>query len=526
MFLIRKPLTLSLAFALLTTLNTASIATAECPAIEFESYAAGTVITTQYPGVTFSAPASTPSCTGSALILDATAYGGTSSGTRALSTRAGGVCEFAPQYLRMVFSAAHDEVTFNLGYGCGTYTIKAYSTTSGGAAISTQTAVITDCTTWHGIHRFVRVYSAAANIRRIEIDAGEAVAETIDDLRFGVDATPPEAYIDTPEVDACVCNLALIRGVACDSDGEYTRDWAEYLRADAAPGTAWTTIGSASTPVCTSGLLYSWNTSSLTSGRYYVKLSVENACGMVSSDVTLIYVDRSFDTVAMEYPEAGDVVAGIVCIDGTVWDWQCFDQYTVRYRPATGGAWIHVDGGNPTYTSTVINNPLAYWKTNNVVDGAYQLSIDASDDCGNTANLLRDLTIDNTSPTAQLDNGLMCAYVDGDIEINGTAADANLAGWTLQYARGPGSSWQTIATGTSSVVNGYLGTFHAAALDRCAYAIRLVVTDTAAIGCKTALTHQSEDVIVVNVGGACDINGDGLLNAIDVQPFVDCLLAP
>jgi hypothetical protein len=62
-------------------------------------------------------------------------------------------------------------------------------------------------------------------------------------------------------------------------------------------------------------------------------LTATNACGLESNDVIVVYVDKRFDTVSLRSLQDGDIVGGNnVCIDGTVWDYRCFDAYGVEHR--------------------------------------------------------------------------------------------------------------------------------------------------------------------------------------------------
>ena len=48
--------------------------------------------------------------------------------------------------------------------------------------------------------------------------------------------------------------------------------------------------------------------------------------------------------------------------------------------------------------------------------------------------------------------------------------------------------------------------------------------DDAGVDC-TEDTHRVEYSLSVYVGSCCDINRDGLLNGLDVQPFTDGILS-
>jgi hypothetical protein len=501
--------------------------------IDFENLAVGTIVTTQYAGVTFSAPPG--SCGGNPPIrpVIVTPNGGTSSPTKALSLQTG--CpDFSPDFLRLVFDDPQSEVTFTLGDSPGTYQVRAYNVPAGGAPVSTQNVVIAG-TGWAGVFRFVRVVRTQNDIRRIEIEDTVDDFEVIDDLTFMcADTTPPEATITVPTFEQCVCGNFAVRGTACDVDGTYDNDKLEYLSVTAAPGTAWTLIGTAGTPLCEEGNLYFWNTTLVPEGCYYLRLTVENECGLTSEAVTTACVDRHFDNVDLRSPGAGGIFGGTLCFDGTVYD-RCFDNYTVKYRPTSGGPFNPVDPANPVYTPAggVLNDPFAFWNTEAggaaVVDGNYQVQVVATDDCGNSTTITRTITIDNTAPIAFIATPVACTYVNGVVEIHGTVSDAHLQSWTLQWAGAGQHNWAPpIAVGNAPVINGLLGTWDTSALPECAYVLRLVASDSAVLDCQSPFTNQTEYFVVVNVGtpqiARGDINCDGVVNFGDINPFVNCMV--
>ena len=340
-----------------------------------------------------------------------------------------------------------------------------------------------------------------------------------------VDTTPPLVDITAPVAFACGCANVTISGSVSDPDGEYSGDILEYRAANAA---TWTLAGSASTP--RTGTLYTWNTGALPEGYYFLRVTGTNECGLSASDTTLIYISRVFDTVDVRSPLNGAILGGSVCFDGTVWDNNCFDLYTVMYKPLGGGAFAPVDPAHLTYTTTVINDPFASWSTasgpTSVPDGDYQVRVRGVDDCGNLRDVIRTVTIDNTAPVASLSSALTCRAVKGVLQIVGTASDAHLAGWSVQYTGGDAHNWVTIASGNTSVINGVLANWDTTALRKCAYTIRLVVSDQANVNCS-GFTHSAEDYASVGVGLSLlgDMNCDGLINFADINPFVACLTA-
>ena len=521
--------------ALAGVLAIAAQAWAGTRTIDFDNLAVGTVVTTQYPGVTFSARPQ--SCGGSPPVnlVIRTPTGGTSSGAKGLGITTG--CpDFSPDYIRIVFDQAQQEVTFTVGDLPGTYQVRAY-TAAGGAAVAPQNVVVGGAG-FVGVHRMVRVLSGSANIQRIEIDEVVGQFETIDDLTFACpDITPPDVQISSPEYEACACgNSVMIRGVACDEEG-YDGDTLEYLAVNAAGGTAWTVAGSAGTAQCTpNGLLYSWNTVALAEGCYYVRITGRNDCGDSSSAVTVVCVDRTVDTPVVRSPADAAILGGTICVDGTVWDGPnaaCLANYQVDYRPSGGADWSPVNPLTPIYASEVVNDPLASWATRTVLpqvtDGKWQLRVHATNTCGaGSVDVIRNVVIDNTPPVAEISEPLSCQAVEGLVAIRGTVSDAHLGNWVLQYTGGDAHGWVTIATGNAAVAGGLLGTWDTTALRRCAYGLRLVATDTAALDCIGSKHNQAEYMVTVYLGpvGRFDYDDDGDVDSTDFGVFQLCQSGP
>ncbi len=89
---------------------------------------------------------------------------------------------------------------------------------------------------------------------------------------------------------------------------------------------------------------------------------------------------------------------------------------------------------------------------------------------------------------------------------------------------GDARNWVTIATGNTSVIGGVLANWDTSGLRKCAYTIRLVVSDQAGVNCS-GFTHESEDYAAVGLGWfkIGDMNCDGVVNFGDINAFVACL---
>ncbi len=504
--------------ALVLSAALASGAAGQCTTIDFENLAAGAVVTNQYDGVTLS------TFPGSAMRIIANIAGGTSSGTKCIRIDPDGGGASIDAF-RMVFDEGQSEVTFMLGTDAGNYTVSAFNTPAGAGLIGPPQVIALGpaAAPGPGVHRFVRVTAPLGDLRRIEITGAQSTFEAIDDLAFNQDATPPTARIDAPAYATCICGSVQVTGIACDSDGEYGFDRLEYQRVDAAPGAAWTQVGMFTSPVCAAGLLYTWNTApaAVTDGLYYLRLTVVNECGLTSTDQTVVYVDKSFalGAASVRTPPEGSLVGGNVCIDGTVWD-MCPGSFTVKYKPAIGGVFLPVDPLIAVYDTWIMNDPFANWQTEGVVvDGAYQLEVKGTDQCGNTATVLRNVAVDNTDPVALITSPTNCSYRCGVIAVTGTVSDAHIDQWVLDYTGGGLHGWSApIAQGNANVVAGVLANWNTAGLPPCDYTLRLRVWDTSSVNCGSG-TNYAEYLVSLHVGAYADCNADGLLTIADFGCF-------
>jgi len=246
--------------------------------------------------------------------------------------------------------------------------------------------------------------------------------------------------------------------------------------------------------------------------------------GAATGNYTLRVTGVSLD---LRLPQDNDILAGVACFDGSVVESNptCTPSYAVTYSPVGGGAGNDVDPAHPTYTGQVVNDPLAVWDTVAVPDGDYSVELATWDDCVNGGiSQARTVTVDNTPPIAEITSPAAGAEVQGVVPVTGTALDANLQSYALEYA-GPSTfgQWVPVAAGNTSVVNGTLGVWDSSTLLPGPYAVRLTVFDQARLNCDLALTHRSEYVVTVTVGGCPsipDTDGDGIGDSCD-----NCLVA-
>lgn len=478
-------------------------AAGQCPTLDFEDDDPLTVITDQYPGLTCAAPGP-GACTGDAILRDMAVYGGTSSGSQALSTQAGPGCEFSPEHLRLLFDHGQAEVSFTVGPGCGTYDITARD--EQGQIRDQVQLQIDDCMAWHGVYRLVHLTDGQALIHVVDIDAGTAVSESIDDLQFDQDDTPPLVEIEEPSSRSCVCNPVEVIGTVGDPDGIYVGDVLEYKQEGDAD---WQFVNAAFGPF--SGTLYTWDTDML-SGWTYLRVTGRNLCNLTASETRLVYLDRTPPGITLRSPTDESVVGQTVCFDGSVGEsvgtvGGCLSHYHVFYMVEENP--IPVDPAHPVYTSPVYNDPFAFWPTlNGIPDGEFEILIEAFDKCDQRSAVTVPLVVDNTAPEVAITSPGDCQPVNGIVPVRGFVADAHLHSWVLDFTGDGIHGWVPIASGSGlRGLDEVLGEWDTTQLPPCAYTLRLRAWDSAILNCDGDDHNWSSFMVSVEVvgdeGGAC-----------------------
>lgn len=342
------------------------------------------------------------------------------------------------------------------------------------------------------------------------------------ELHFSFQADAPIAQIDSPMDFACACLNNAVLGTATAAGGFHS--WRlEYQPTGAA---LWTPFATGETPLIDQQL-GNWNTGALSEEHYFLRLVAANQAGASDSDVVVVYADKQFATAEIAKPAAGGVVGGLACIEGAAFDEHCFDHYTVNFRQ-TGGTFAPVNPGQPEYDAQVHSGTLVPggWNTIGKPDGSYELRLTGRTACNNTATDAVTMVIDNTPPVALITEPAACESFSGHVHVMGTATDANLTRWELQYTGGDAVDWVTIASGTTPRNNAMLTMWDVSQLPACSYTLRLLVEDAAEVDCRGP--HVSEYLVSIEVGDICplDLDGDGDQDLSDFSTFQNCQTGP
>jgi hypothetical protein len=330
------------------------------------------------------------------------------------------------------------------------------------------------------------------------------------------DSTAPSVSISTPGPYACLCwSSVAINGTVSDSGSGVARYTVDYRAAGTG---AWTLISSGIGNI--TGVLGTWDTTGLSDGEYTIRVSARDGCGNASSEVTTLRVDAAVDSGQLRWPASGAVVGGTVIADGTAWD-ACSGTLEMQWKPLSGSTWNVFGSINPPW---VLNDPLGSWNTRTVADGNYQARLVVMTTCvGMYYN--SDITVDNTAPIAVITTPQTCRRFPRGVvlQVRGTAADANLDSWKLEYSNG--GPWVTIASGTTAVTDGVLANWNTAGLPWCRYVLRLSVVDRSVIDSNSALRNRSEDVVLIDVGCVADVNDSGTVSVQDIFDFLAAYFA-
>ena len=209
--------------------------------------------------------------------------------------------------------------------------------------------------------------------------------------------------------------------------------------------TNWTTITSQSTSI-NFGELGTWNTTTISDGDYRLQLIGQDSNGYQSQVSLQVRIDNTQPTAIIQQTEQmmGDrwITSGLVNIEGTATD-QNFDSYSLEYGLGPNPSeWKSIAGIS---TSAVESGVLQVWDTSRLDDGEYTLRLTVVDLAGLNSQYRTKLILDNQKSKAQILRPSQNQYVNGRVDIIGTANDKNLKNYRLELGIGDQPiNWQVL----------------------------------------------------------------------------------
>lgn len=185
-------------------------------------------------------------------------------------------------------------------------------------------------------------------------------------------------------------------------------------------------------------------------------------------------------TVSLDYP--GDAIRGAVTLTATATDGETGVNNVVM-------AWA--PSGTTTWTTICTDTVSPYscsFNTAGLVEDYIDLQATATDNAGYTStSLVQGVLIDNTAPTASLDN--IASPMSGVVNITATATDggSGVASVVIQRAPSASTTWTTICTSTTLP---YGCKFDSTQVSDGSYDFRAIVTDVAGNATTTATVRN------------------------------------
>jgi parallel beta-helix repeat protein len=266
---------------------------------------------------------------------------------------------------------------------------------------------------------------------------------------------------------------------------------------------SWTNLKTSTTPV-TNGLLYAWNTTSLTGNLYTLRFTVTDNTGNAVIETALVrFIGIQNVTVSTGYISPNnDGIQDATTIGATI---NQQGNWTITIKNASGTA-VRTFTGTGTSISQAWDGRDAAGTV--VPDGTYTYQLDAASTETSVAALSKTGTIivDTTQPVALITAPSLNSVLTGTVQITGTASDANLNNYRVDY--GPASGlgpWSLISSVTTSVNGGTLATWVTSdqsgtvLVPNGNYIIRLTVTDQAGNSTITTVPIGISNLNISNI---------------------------
>lgn len=234
--------------------------------------------------------------------------------------------------------------------------------------------------------------------------------------------------------------------------------------------------------------LFTLNTTGLPDGIYTIKLLAFDLAGNDAETSITIIIDNMPPTAAIVSPEENSFVSGTVNVT--------FNFSDDNLERAT----LLLDG---KILSDVTDKTFHLWSTTQAADGDHILTLIVMDKAGNSETIERTVTVDNTSPTAEIREPTENAYLRDSHGVVIYGYDANLDVIELYVDGNLVTSWDVSGT--------HAYTWDTTALTDDAYTIRLLVKDKAGNNVETVIMvtvdNTEPTVNITSPAEGAELNG-------------------
>ena len=313
-----------------------------------------------------------------------------------------------------------------------------------------------------------------------------------------VDNTPPTANITQPTADSQVSENVEIRGIVDDLHYDGTKSNLSWGQGESP--TTWNILANFTSPVPTETTLANWNTTSLTTGSYMLRLYSCDLAGNITEhkvpvDVYNVRILSFSDAPDPFTPDAdGNNDTNIISATLSMpldWTITIKDKDGIILRTFSG----HSDSISQAWDGKNEANSV-------VDDGKYTYTIEAEDpNTGVTAPAVSGtITADTALPIAQITSPQDDDILSGTLSIMGTASDNNFTNYKVEYGLGDSpSSWTLIKQASASVTDGELATWNTFKVENGIYTLRLTVTDVANHISTTSIKVTVDNIKITDV---------------------------
>lgn len=183
-----------------------------------------------------------------------------------------------------------------------------------------------------------------------------------------------------------------------------------------------------------------WDTTSLTDGKFLLRLTSTDSNGYSSIFERSVILDNTLPTGIIESPENEVVLkAASINVIGTAID-EHFKSFELEFS-GTGETWIPISRS----ISSVQSGRLGTWNAANLAGGAYQLRLTVLDKADGKTTTAVHVVLDDSDVIVRIASPEQNEFVSDTVRVMGTANDENFSHYHLEYRLAdPNGEWQAI----------------------------------------------------------------------------------